>query len=206
MDYMQQEKKLKMPEVDVHWYDGGLLPDRTELLNGVDLMADGMGGCLFVGSKDSLICNTGGFEPRLLSGRKPKVEAYLRRIDGAVGYVDGPHEQDWIRACKESPENRIEGTSNFAYSGSFNEMVLLGVLAIRLQGLNKVLKWDAKNMQFTNVSANEKLKVVSVDEFKVVDGHPHFNTQFKTFNALEAISNYIKHPYRDGWKLPKMPV
>jgi len=199
-------KKLKMPEVDVHWYDGGLLPDRTELLNGVDLMADGMGGCLFVGSKDSLICNTGGFKPRLLSGRKPNVAPYLRRIDGAVGYVDGPHEQDWIRACKESPENRIESTSNFAYSGPFNEMVLLGVLAIRLQGLNKVLKWDTKNMQFTNVSANEKLKVVSVDEFKVVDGHPHFNTQYKTFNALEAISNYIKHPYRDGWKLPKMPV
>ena len=199
-------KKLKMPEVDVHWYDGGLLPDRTELLNGVDLMADGMGGCLFVGSKDSLICNTGGFKPRLLSGRKPKVKAHLRRIDGAVGYVDGPHEQDWIRACKESPENRIESTSNFAYSGPFNEMVLLGVLAIRLQGLNKVLKWDAKNMEFTNVSANEKLKVISVDEFKVIEGHPHFNTQYKTFNALEAISNYIKHSYRDGWKLPDMPV
>ena len=199
-------KKLKMPEVDVHWYDGGLLPDRTELLNGVDLMADGMGGCLFVGSKDSLICNTGGFKPRLLSGRKPKVKAHLRRIDGAVGYVDGPHEQDWIRACKESPENRVESTSNFAYSGPFNEMVLLGVLAIRLQGLNKVLKWDAKNMEFTNVSANEKLKVISVDEFKVIEGHPHFNTQYKTFNALEAISNYLKHSYRDGWKLPDMPV
>ena len=199
-------KKLKMPEVDVHWYDGGLLPDRTELLNGVDLMADGMGGCLFVGSKDSLICNTGGFKPRLLSGRKPKVKAHLRRIDGAVGYVDGPHEQDWIRACKESPENRVESTSNFAYSGPFNEMVLLGVLAIRLQGLNKVLKWDAKNMEFTNVSASEKLKVISVDEFKVIEGHPHFNTQYKTFNALEAISNYIKHSYRDGWKLPDMPV
>ncbi|MCK5730513.1 MAG: Gfo/Idh/MocA family oxidoreductase [Draconibacterium sp.] len=198
-------KNVNLPEVDVHWYDGGLLPDRTDLLNDVDLMADGMGGCLFVGSKDSLLCDTGGFNPRLLSGKKPNVEPYLRRIDGAIGYVDGPHEQDWIRACKESPENRVEGTSNFAYSGPFNEMVLLGVVAVRLQGLNKVLKWDAKKMEFTNISPNEKLKVVTVDEFKVIDGHPHFNTQYADFNALETANEYINHSYSNGWKLPAMP-
>ena len=40
--------------------------------------------------------------------------------------VTAPHEQDWIRACKESPEQRVEPSANFAYSGPFNEMVLLG--------------------------------------------------------------------------------
>lgn len=102
-------KKVDMPRVKVYWYDGGLLPNVSDLVpEGENLMEDGLGGCLFVGTKDTLICGCGGFNARLGSGRRPKVSPYLRRIEGAVGYVDGPHEQDWIRACKESPENRIE--------------------------------------------------------------------------------------------------
>ena len=198
--------KVKMPAVDVYWYDGGLLPDRPKGLNdGESLLSDTMGGCLFVGTKDTLLCDTGGFHPRLLYGRVPDVEPYLRRIPGAIGYVDGPHEQDWIRACKESPENRLEGNSNFAYSGPFNEMVLLGVLAIRLQGLNKTLQWDAEAMEFTNISANEGFKVVTTDEFKVIDGHPHFNTEYTSLNAVEMAKEYIRHSYREGWGLPDMP-
>jgi len=198
--------KVKMPAVKVQWYDGGILPNRPDLLpEGEDLMADGLGGCIFVGSKDTLICGSGGFNARLVSGRKPNVTPYLRRVPGAVGYIDGPHEQDWIRACKESPENRVEGTSHFGYSGPFNEMVLMGVLAIRLQGLNKILKWDAENMKFTNISDSEDINIVTVDEFKVVDGHPHFNKEYANFNALEAANGYIKHTYRAGWTLPEMP-
>jgi len=199
--------KVNMPEVKVHWYDGGLLPDRPDLLpEGENLMADGLGGCIFVGSKDTLITGCGGFNARLLSGRKPEVTPYLRRVPGAVGYVDGPHEQDWIRACKESPENRVEGTSHFGYSGPFNEMVLLGVMAIRLQGLHKTLTWDGQNMKFTNISPTEELKIVTSDEFKVIEGHPHFNTRYATFNAQEAANGYIKHAYRAGWDLPAMPL
>ena len=201
-----RKDKVKMPAVDVYWYDGGLLPDRPEnLKDGESLMSDQMGGCLFVGTKDSLLCGTGGFDARLLSGRVPEVEPYLRRIPGAIGYVDGPHEQDWIRACKESPENRLEGNSNFAYSGPFNEMVLLGVLAIRLQGLNKILKWDAEAMEFNNISENEGFKVVTTDEFKVIDGHPNFNTEYTSLNAMETTKEYIRHSYREGWELPDMP-
>ncbi len=199
-------KNQEMPAVKVFWYDGGILPRRPDLLpEGENLMADGLGGCIFIGSKDTMITGCGGFKARLLSGRVPSVTPYLRRISGAVGYVDGPHEQDWIRACKESPENRVEGTSHFGYSGPFNEMVLLGVLAIRLQNLNKTLKWDAENMRFTNISPTEELNIVTSDEFKVIDGHPHFNTKYAKFNALEAANGYIKHTYREGWKLPAMP-
>jgi predicted dehydrogenase len=200
-------KKLAMPMVKVHWYDGGLLPNLSDQLpDGENLMADGLGGCLFIGSKDTLLCGCGGYNPRLMSGRVPEVTPYLRRIPGGnVFYPNGPHEQDWIRACKESPENRTEGSSNFAYAGPFNEMVLLGVLAIRLQGLNKALKWDGGNMQFTNISSDEELKIMTTDDFKVVDGHPTFNKKFETFNALERAGEYIRHKYRDGWSLPEMP-
>ena len=198
--------KVALPGVNVYWYDGGLFPNRPDLLpDGTDFMRDGLGGCLFIGSKDTLLCDCGGFNPRLLSGRVPNVPQTLRRIPKATGYHDGYHEQDWIRACKESPANRLETTANFAYSGPFNEMVLLGVLAIRLQGLNKILNWDGKNMAFTNISSDEKLKVVSSNDFKVIDGHPHSEVKHQTFNALEASKEYIKHTYREGWKLPDMP-
>jgi predicted dehydrogenase len=200
--------KLALPSVKVHWYDGGLLPNLTDLLpEGENLMADGLGGCLFIGSKDTLMCGCGGYYPRLLSGRVPKVSPYLRRIPGGdVFYADGPHEQDWIRACKESPENRVESSSNFSYSGPFNEMVSLGVLAIRLQGLNKALEWDGINMKFENISDTEELKIMTSDDFKVTDGHPTFDKKYVSFNALEKAGEYIKHTYRQGWNLPDMPL
>ena len=200
--------RLSLPQVKVHWYDGGLLPNLSDLLpEGENLMADGLGGCLFIGSKDTLMCGCGGYNPRLMSGRIPDVKPYLRRVPGGnTFYPNGPHEQDWIRACKESPESRIEGSSNFAYAGPFNEMVMLGVLAIRLQGLNKALKWDGENMKFINISPTEELKIVISDDFRITDGHPTFDKKYATFNALEAAGKYIKHTYREGWSLPAMPM
>ena len=200
--------KLAMPPVRVNWYDGGLLPNLSDVLpEGENLMKDGLGGCLFIGSKDVLMCGCGGYYPRLLSGKVPDVKPYLRRIPGGdVFYPDGPHEQDWIRACKEAPGSRTEPGSAFSYSGPFNEMVLLGVLAIRLQSLNKALHWDGKNMKFTNIGPSEELKIVTSDRFSIVSGHPVFDRQYATFNALESASGYVKHTYRDGWSLPPMPV
>ena len=51
----------------------------------------------------------------------------------------------------KSPENRTEASSNFQFSGPFNEMVVMGVLAVRLsglQGLHRELQWDGENMRF----------------------------------------------------------
>jgi hypothetical protein len=183
------------------------LPDRPELLpEGTALIRDGLGGCMFIGTKDTLICDCGGFNPRLLSGRIPEVAPYMRRIPGAIGYIDGPHEQDWIRSCKESPENRIQGSANFGYAGPFNEMVLLGVLAIRLKGLNKILKWDGTQMKFTNIGANETMDVVKTFGFDMIDGLPQWNVEQVQLNAYDAAEEYIKHTYRNGWALPPMPM
>ena len=194
---------FNLPEVDVYWYDGGLLPFRPDLLpDGIDLMEDRLGGCIFVGTKDTLFCGSGGVGKRLLSGREPKVSSRLRRIPNAKGYKDGPHEQDWIRACKESPESRVQSTSNFAYAGPFNEMVLLGVLAIRLQSLNKTLQWDGPSMQFTNITAGDELKVIESNHFSMRNGRPVFESKYLETKALSAAKEYIRHEYRKGWKLP----
>ncbi len=195
-----------LPEVKVFWYDGGMMPSRPmELADGAPLMEDEMGGCLFVGSKDKLLCNLGGINPRLLSGRKPSIPETLRRVANypVGGIQDGPHEQDWIRAAKESPENRVQPFSHFGNAGPFNEMIVMGVLAVRLQSLNRELEWDGPNMRFTNISSSDTLRVVQSDDFRVVDGHPHFDTRYVTLHAEETIREYIKHNYREGWTLPE---
>ncbi len=51
---------------------------------------------------------------------------------------------DWVRACKESPESRIEASSHFGYSGPMNEMVVMGVVAVRLQDLKRELLWGGR--------------------------------------------------------------
>lgn len=207
-DFPEREamEMVGMPPVTVHWYDGGLMPDRSvNMQDDENLMADGMGGCMFVGSKDTLVCDTGGFNPRLLSGRVPNVVQSLRRIDGATGYIDGPHEQDWIRACKESPENRVEGSAHFGYSGPFNEMVLLGVLAIRLQSLEKTLKWDGEKMRITNIGPHEELRVTQSVRNVMRNGVIRSGSELVSLPALEAANEYIRHEYHNGWELPVMP-
>ena len=203
----KSSKAKELSGVKVTWYDGGLMPRRPkELADGAPLMEDDMGACLIVGTKDKLMCNLGGIKPRLLSGRVPNVPETLRRIPGyKVGGIDDfPHAQDWIRACKESPENRVQSTANFDYAGPFNEMVVMGVLAVRLQALNRVLKWDGQNMQFTNISATDELPVTTVGEYTVKDGHPSFGTKTAKLNAKKTVDEFIKHNYRRGWNLPAM--
>jgi hypothetical protein len=202
---LPSQVKVSMPELQVTWYDGGMMPSRpAELAEGAPMMEDDMGGCLFVGSRDKLLCNLGGIRPRLLSGREPKVPETLRRVEGyeVGGIMDWPHEQDWIRACKEDPDRRTQPMSNFDVAGPFNEMVVMGVLAVRLQSLNRELEWDGPHMRFTNISSSDEIKIVQSDEFKVIDGHPHFNTRYMTLNAEETVNDWIKHPYREGWTLP----
>ena len=193
--------KTKMPEVIVNWYDGGLKPERPEGMEpGIDFNIQGGGGAVvFYGTKDTLVCGCYGRDPYLVSGRVPQTPKRAR-------HVELSHEMDWVRACKESKENRQMTNSDFSEAGPFNEMVVMGVLAVRLQSLNKVLKWDGENMKFTNISPDEKLRIMIEDGFSVNDGHPTFNkTYTDPINALEFANEMIKHNYRAGWALPEMP-
>ncbi|RLD31256.1 MAG: gfo/Idh/MocA family oxidoreductase [Bacteroidetes bacterium] len=191
--------KIKLPEVDVTWYDGGLQPKRPDGWPEGKDMNDGGGGVIFHGTKDKLICGCYGKDPWLLSGREVNAPKFRRRIETS-------HEQDWIRACKESPENRVETASPFKEAGPFNEMVVMGVLAVRLQALNKELLWDGENMKFTNIKDSESFKIVVEDGYTIHDGHPSFKKKWTDeINAGEFAAELIKHNYRDGWSLPDIP-
>ena len=195
--------KVAMPEVEIHWYDGGLLPDRPEgFPAGEDMMAMGGGITIFHGTKDTLVCGCYGQKPRLLSGRVPNAPKVCRRVENAMG---GGHEQDWIAQCKAG-SNRVPCKSDFREAGPFNEMVVMGVLAVRLQTLNKELLWDGQNRKFTNITDDEVIRIIKKDDFKIVDGDPKFDKKWTDpVPAQQFAAELIKHNYRDGWKLVDMP-
>ncbi|MCB9304375.1 MAG: Gfo/Idh/MocA family oxidoreductase [Lewinellaceae bacterium] len=189
-----KKNNVNMPAVTFTWYDGGLLPERPAGIPDGKVLGDHDGGAMFIGSKGILICGTYARDPYIL-GREdnpPKASNILRRVETS-------HEMDWVRACKEPKESRTEASSNFGYSGPLNEVVVMGNLAIRLQDLNRKLEWDGANMRVTNISDSDEIRVVTTDKFTVIDGHPHFDTQYATINAKEAAESYIKRQYRDGW-------
>jgi hypothetical protein len=195
--------KLKYPEVEVTWFDGGLEPVKPVGWPAGKNMNDGGGGVIFHGSKDTLICGCYGKDPWLLSGKKPVVPKTERRIEKAM---NGGHEMDWVRACKESADTRVKTKSDFSESGPFNEMVVMGVLAVRLQGLNKALEWNGEKMEFTNIGADDSVRLTISDNFTIVDGDPKFNRPDVKMNAKDFAAEMVKHTYRKGFTLPDMPV
>ncbi len=214
--------KIKYPQVEITWYDGGLKPAMPAGWPAGKNMNDAGGGVIFHGTKDKLICGCYGVNPWLISGRKPVVPKTERIVDFSkesdkwkARYKENPegttpdcsHEQDWLRACKESPEARVPSKSDFSEAGPFNEMVVMGVLAVRLQGLNKELNWDGENMKFTNITDEEKIRIVLEDRFSIKDGHPTFDKVYtEPMPATQFAAQMIKHNYRAPWSLPEMPA
>ena len=183
-----KEGKFNLPAVSVTWYDGGLLPPRPQSLpDGENL---GENGVLFHGTKGLLFCGIYGSSPRFLPDGK---FANLKKPAPIRRRVATSHEMDFVRACKESPENRVLPHSNFEYAGPLNEMVVMGNLAVRLKSLNKILQWDGVNMRITNLSPS--------DEIKVANGIPKQEPRTLTLNAIQAAEGYIRHNYRSGWSL-----
>jgi len=197
-----KKAKMKLPQVEVIWYDGGLQPPKPAGWPAGKNMNDAGGGVIFHGTKDKLIAGCYGKDPWLLSGRVPNAPKTERRLPDKV-----THEMDWVRACKESPESRVPTKSDFAEAGPFNEMVVMGVLAVRLQGLNKELEWNGEKMEFTNLTDSETVRTVIEDAFTIADGHPTFNKKWtEPMNAKQFAAEMVKHTYRNGWSLPAMPV
>lgn len=188
--------KMKLPEVELTWYDGGLKPMMPAGWPAGKNLSNGL---IFHGSKDTLVCDSAGGNPMLLSGRIPDAPKFRRRVPTS-------HEMDWVRACKENPENRTEAVSHFAETGPFNEIVVMGVLAVRLQNLNKELEWDGEKMEFTNINDSETIRTIIEDGFSIDEGHPTFDKKWtEPLNASAFAKEMISHTYRDPWKLPEMP-
>ena len=73
-----------------------------------------------------------------------RADAGADRPPKTLPRIKGSHEQDWIRACKDGKP----ASSPFAYGGPLTELLLVGVIAIRLPG--EKLQWNGAEMKFTN--------------------------------------------------------
>lgn len=129
----------------VTWYDGeGHYPPRDGLGLPASLTLPGAGSVL-VGEKGSLLLPHVG-KPRLFADGKEsdrKIELLEHRN----------HYTSWAHACRGEDKT----TSPFSYAGPLSETVLLGTVAIRLNG--QTLRWDSPGLRFTEpTAANDLLR------------------------------------------------
>jgi predicted dehydrogenase len=141
MVHYQFPARGDMPPVKLHWYDGGLLPERpAELEPNREL--DPEDGILFIGDKGKmLVTGWGGEHPRLLPESLDK--EYKRPAKSLPRSVAG-HYKEWVQGCKTGSATR----SNFDFAGPLTEAVLLGSVCIHNGG--DKLVWDSENMKITN--------------------------------------------------------
>jgi predicted dehydrogenase len=145
--YYEFPARRGKPAVKMTWYDGGLMPPKPDELG--EESVDPAGGILYVGSKGKMVQETYGSRPRLLpfdrhnSYGAPK--EVLRRIPHQS------HEMNWVNAIR----GRDEISCPFSYAAHLNEIMLLGVAALRAK---TKLHYDGERMQATgNAAANPYL-------------------------------------------------
>jgi predicted dehydrogenase len=192
---------LALPELELTWYDGGLIPPRPYNLPNDAPMNPG-GGFMFIGSEAVLIAESYGNRWKAYKDGKefiPETKVTLPRIpDHPKG--GGRHEMHFVDCCK----NGGNPASNFEYAGPFNEMVVMGNLAVRLQSLQKTLLWDNENMKVTNIGADEKIRTARLLPYSndiVTLQVDRQSTKWVEWNALEMCNEWIKHEYHNGYTL-----
>jgi predicted dehydrogenase len=128
------------PPLDLTWYDGGLMPVRSEEIPENIKMGDDFGGALYVGDKGMILCGSHGANGLRIWPEK-RMQEY-QRPPKSIPRSSG-HYQEWIEACKGGGP----AGSHFDYAGPLTETVLLGNVAIRSDAK---LYWDGENMRFPN--------------------------------------------------------
>jgi predicted dehydrogenase len=147
MVHYQFPARGDLPPVALHWYDGGLLPERpAELEENREL--DPEDGVIFVGDKGKmLVTGWGGEHPRLLPASRDKgYQRPPKTLPRSIG-----HYKEFIEACKTGSPTR----SNFDFAGPLTEAVLLGSVCIRNGG--DKLVWDSENFKITNDADANKI-------------------------------------------------
>ncbi|MEL4306848.1 Gfo/Idh/MocA family protein [Joostella sp. CR20] len=170
-------------EINLNWYDGGVMPKiPTELQEG-ETIGDSGGGSIFYGEKGIIVTDTYSENPRILNYFKDKVgelpRPYLKRVKGAIG----GHYSNFVDGCL----NGAETTSPFSYAGPLTEAVLMGNLAIKAYQ-HKVLKSGKKVGDWDPYNYPGRKKIKWDGENMVVTNYPEAN-------------EWVKSIYRKGWEL-----
>lgn len=136
------------PPVDLHWYDGGLMPPRPAALPD-DLELNREGGALLIGERGVLMHETYGLKPRLFP---EGLTEWAETVPPSRGRPGGEHEMNWVRACK----GKEDASCPFSYAGPLTEVMLLGIVALRA-GQGRVIEYDGAAGRVTNDAAANHL-------------------------------------------------
>ncbi len=131
------------PPVNLTWFDGRLMPPIPDMLPGDFELPNN--GALLIGEKGIILHKShGAGGAQILPDARRKAYTDPAPSIERVTQNSAPHEQDWVRACKDGKP----ASSSFEYGGPLTEMVLIGVLAIRMK--DHRLEWDGDNLKVTN--------------------------------------------------------
>lgn len=133
----------------LHWYDGGLMPERPAgLAEESERRFRSRGeGVMYVGEKGILVAGFNGQDPRVYPENKKYVQAPRPR-----GAEEPEHAIDqWLKACKGGPTPKADVVSQTPVT----EALLLGCLAQRMPFEKH--QWDSATLRVTNSAAATKL-------------------------------------------------
>jgi predicted dehydrogenase len=133
--YYQFAANGEQPPFKLTWYSGGLRPALPELLPRDITLASR--GAMFIGDKGIILNNGGSSAPQIFpESLRDSFTPPAPSIPRSKG-----HHREWVDAIKGGPA----ALSNFEYGARLTEIVLLGVLSLRLGG--KKIYWDAANIK-----------------------------------------------------------
>jgi len=127
----------KQPELQMHWYDGGMRPPRpVEMDFDTPMPVEGL---LFAGEKGKLLSGYYGGKNRLLPEKKFRdFKAPPKTLKRTIG-----HYAEWVQACKTGSPTNV----NFEFGSRMTEVAQLGAIAARCA---RPLIWDGERMGVTN--------------------------------------------------------
>jgi hypothetical protein len=192
--------RLAMPPVKLFWYDGGLKPDLPDQVAILGKVGNDEGGIIFIGSNGILVCSSEGKDYSVIvKGNLLNVNA-PRQLHRIANPYTGGHENDWVRSCKESGNNRLLPAASFATQAALTETLLVGSLAVRMQSLGKKLLWDSPQMRFTNINNYEEFSITRQGEPYIQNGLPRFDVDVSKHNASHFVDQTVRPLYRQGWQ------
>ncbi|MEM8486436.1 MAG: Gfo/Idh/MocA family oxidoreductase [Bacteroidota bacterium] len=135
------EARHDLPPVNLHWYDGGLMPTRSAFMPD-DEPLPRAGGVIYEGSKGAMMHIGHGLEFKMYPDHLNEEHADLPET---YERVTTSHEMNWANACKGIGE----AVSPFSYAAPLTETMLLGIVALRT-GQGVKIHWDADKGEVTN--------------------------------------------------------
>ncbi|AXC14157.1 Myo-inositol 2-dehydrogenase [Acidisarcina polymorpha] len=146
------------PSVELHWYDGGIKPERPDGFPVDAQMSVGGEGVMYSGDRGKLLTGYMASSPRMFSsngGLAAPLPALTQanepfqplrpELGPTATSANLAHYYEWIHACHGGPP----ASANYAFEAPIVESLMLGNIAIRTQEL---LEWDPESFRLTQGS------------------------------------------------------